>query len=224
MLGLSFCLRVCVLSPPCPLPTRRPPNRATTTTTTNNNNNNNNHKKNNNNNNNNTQQQQQQQQQHRRRRPRKTCRPTHTTTLRTSPTSPTSRTSLTSFTFPGRRLWWNWGYAGYRPLYFYETAEFLQGQTATPSVQPRSYTVTVVPYEATTVGIPPNVGPGMIFMYGTHHVQAPADAVPGAPVQLMLPFASMPVRGRRVVCVYVCLCLCVWVGECVRGCARRGLG
>ncbi len=109
--------------------------------------------------------------------------------------------------FRGRRIRYYWGPRhGYYPVPWYETAEYqTQGQGA-PQVQSRLLTVTLVPYEATPILLPPGVGAGGVFQFShpglteRYLVLAPGDMQPGdmQPVQLMVPPATIPAGYDRV--------------------------
>ena len=71
-------------------------------------------------------------------------------------------------------------------------------------MQSRQWQVTLVPYAATTVHLPPGVGPGGIFQFShpgstqRYLVAGPANAAPNLPVELMIPPAHIPNASDRV--------------------------
>ena len=109
-----------------------------------------------------------------------------------SKTSPSSLSPSPRATHPGRRIWYNWGPRyGYNPLPWYETNEFklqaAQGQ-GVPEVRGHQLNVTLVPYQATMVNMPPGVAPGGIFSFAhpgstqNYLVAGPANSAPGLQV------------------------------------------
>ena len=116
--------------------------------------------------------------------------------------------------FRGRRIRHFWGPPGlglglglYAPLPFYETAAFraeFASLQADPTVQPRTLTVTLVPFAASVAFLPPNVAPGQVFQFTPpgdtrkYLVAAPANAGSNVPVELMIPPATVPASTDRV--------------------------